>query len=129
MNAQVALKGYADVKVNAAVAGASPHQLIQMLYDGLLERIAQMKGAIEQKNIELKSAKVNQAVGILLGLRDSLNTDENSELATRLDELYDYVQRQLWQAHLKNDVGILDECSSLIGELSSGWKEMASQVQ
>ena len=54
MNAQVALRGYNNVKVDAGVAGASPHGLIQMLYDGLLERMAQLKGAIEQKNIELK---------------------------------------------------------------------------
>ena len=128
MNAQVALKGYSDIKVNAAVASATPHQLIQMLFDGLLERIAQMRGAMDQKNIELKNAKVNQAISILFGLRESLDQESNPELASRLDGIYDYVQRRLWQAHMKNDASILDECSKLIEEISSAWQEISLQV-
>lgn len=125
MNAQVALRNYGDIKVNAAVASASPHQLIAMLYDGLLERLAQMKGAIEQKNIELKNARVNQAISILFGLRESLDREQSGDIATGLDELYDYVQRQLWQAHIKNDTSIVDECVDLISQISSAWQEIA----
>ncbi|MGH1440863.1 MAG: flagellar export chaperone FliS [Cellvibrionaceae bacterium] len=122
MNAQVALKGYSDIKVNAAVASATPHQLIQMLYDGLLERIAQMKGAIEQKNIELKNNKVNQAISILFGLREALDQENEEEISGRLDGLYDYVQRRLWESHMKNNPELLDECTSLIKEISDAWK-------
>ena len=126
MNAQVALKGYSDVKVKAGVAAASPHGLIQMLFDGLLERIAQTKGAIEQNDIELKNRKVNQAVGIILGLRESLNVDTGNDIADSLDNLYDYVQRQLWLAHFKNDASLLDECTRLILEVSTAWREISS---
>ncbi len=122
VNAQVALKGYSDIKVNAAVASATPHQLIQMLYDGLLERIAQMKGAIEQKNIELKNNKVNQAISILFGLREALDQENEEEISGRLDGLYDYVQRRLWESHMKNNPELLDECTSLIKEISDAWK-------
>ena len=124
MNAQTALKQYGHVKVNAAVASASPHQLIQMLLDGLLERIAQIKGAVDQKNIELKTTKVNQAIDILFGLRDSLNHEQGGELSGNLDALYDYVQRRLWQAHIKNDIAILDECTKLVNNISESWREM-----
>lgn len=125
MNAQVALKGYSDVKVKAGVAGATPHGLIQMLFDGLLERIAQLKGAIEQKNIELKHRKVNQATSIILGLREALNVSPGDTLATGLDDLYDYIQRQLWASHVKNNTSILDECTSLIVEISSAWRQIS----
>lgn len=128
MNAQVALKQYGQVRVNAAVAGASSHDLIKMLYDGLLERIAQMKGAMEQKNIELKNKRANQAVAIVSGLRESLNHDSGVELSTRLDDIYDYVQRRLWQAHTQNDPSMLDECTSLVSEISGAWKEIGPQV-
>ena len=124
MNARVALKGYSDIKVNAAVASATPHQLIQMLYDGLLERMAQMKGAIEQNNIELKNNKVNQAISIVSGLRESLDQENESEISGGLDGIYDYVQRRLWQAHHKSDVAIVNECITLINELSGAWQEI-----
>ncbi len=128
MNAQVALRQYGEVKVKAAVASASSHDLIKMLYDGLLERMAQMKGAIEQKNIELKNKKVNQAIAIISGLRESLDHDSGIELSGRLDDIYDYVQRRLWQAHVKNDAEILNECSALVSEISGAWTEISPQV-
>lgn len=128
MNAQVALRQYGEVKVKAAVASASSYDLIKMLYDGLLERIAQMKGAIEQKNIELKNKKVNQAIAIISGLRESLDHESGVELSGRLDDIYDYVQRRLWQAHVKNDAEILDECAALVSEISGAWTEISSQV-
>ena len=129
MNAQAALRQYGEVKVKAAVASASSHDLIKMLYDGLLERIAQMKGAIEQKNIELKNKKANQAIAIVSGLRESLDHDSGVELSYRLDDIYDYVQRRLWQAHVKDDADILDECTALVKEISGAWTEIGSQVQ
>lgn len=128
VNAQAALKGYKNVQVNAGVAGASPHGLIQMLYDGLLERIAQLKGAIEQNNIELKHQKVNQATSIVLGLREALNVDESTDLANGLDSLYDYIQRQLWSAHVNNAPVLLDECTELVLEVSTAWKEISPTV-
>lgn len=124
VNAQIAVKGYRDVKIKAGVAGADPHQLIQMLFDGLLERIAQIKGAIEQNNIELKHKKVNQAIGIILGLRESLNMEQADDIAGGLDNLYDYVQRQIWVAHVRSDSTLLDECTALILEISEAWGQI-----
>jgi flagellar protein FliS len=129
VNAQVALRQYGEVKVKAAVASASSHDLIKMLYDGLLERIAQMKGAIEQKNIELKNKKVNQAIAIISGLRESLDHDSGIELSGRLDDIYDYVQRRLWQAHVNDDADTLDECTALVKEISGAWTEIGSQIK
>jgi len=127
VNANAAIKNYANVKVNAAIESASSHQLITMLLDGLLERISQIKGAIDQKNIELKGKKVNQAVSILFGLRDSLNKEVGGELPERLDNLYEYMQRRIREAHIKNDTTILDECYQLTVEISSGWKAIENQ--
>lgn len=128
MNAQAALKNYANVKVNAAIESASSHQLISMLLDGLLERISQIKGAIEQNNIELKGVKVNQAISILFGLRESLDQNADGELPQNLDSLYDYIQRRIWSAHSKNDAVILDECYQLVSEIHLAWKAIENQV-
>ncbi len=125
MNAQVALNGYNDVKVKAGVAGASPHGLIQMLYDGLLERMAQLRGAIEQNNIDMKHKKLNQAVKILSGLREALDTNDGNTLAGDLDALYDYVQRQLLSAQINNAPALIDECTALVSEVSEAWREIS----
>lgn len=124
MNASAALKHYANVKIDAGVQGASAHRLIAMLYEGLLTRIAQAKGAIQQRDFENKSRKITEAMNIVLGLRDALDTSAGGELAANLASLYDYLHRALLQANLRNDVTRLDECRELILPVSSAWEQM-----
>lgn len=89
-----------------------------------MERIAQAKGAMEYGNIEMKGAKINSAISIVGGLRESLNVDEGGELAMNLDNLYLYIQSLLSTAHSRNDAAKLDEAITLLGDLRSAWKQI-----
>lgn len=124
MNPQAALKSYAKVQYRSNVEVASPHRLIDMLYEGAIERIAQAKGAIEFGTVELKGNKINSAVKIVGGLRESLNTDEGGDLAMNLDNLYVYIQELISQGHRHNDVTKLDEAITLLGDLRSAWVQI-----
>lgn len=124
MNAQAALKSYSSVRTDATAQTASPHQLIQMLFDGALERIAQAKGAMQQKDISLKGEKISSAVNIVGGLKDNLDMESGGEVAENLASLYDYIQRRLIEAHSNNDPMILDEAAALIIEVSEAWKQI-----
>ncbi len=124
MNTRLALDSYSKVHYSANVEAASPHKLITMLFDGALERITQAKGAMQYGNVELKGKKINSAVAIIGGLRQSLDKDQGSDIAENLDALYIYIQNILARAHLKNDSALLDEASSLLSQLASAWKEI-----
>lgn len=105
----------------AEVSVADPHRLIQMLFEGALERIAVAKGAMEQGNIQLKGNKLTQAISIIGGLRSSLDHSKGSELAGNLDSLYDYMTRRLLQANIRNDPEALEEVMRLLREIKSAW--------
>ncbi|WP_369413196.1 flagellar export chaperone FliS [Pseudomaricurvus albidus] len=125
MNARAAMQSYGQVQVNAGVEDASSHRLIGMLYEGLLTRIAQAKGALLQKDIETKGKKVSEAMNILMGLREFLDVNTGGELAQNLDSLYDYIQRSLMQAHMKNDESKFDECRDLLLPITGAWAEIS----
>lgn len=124
VNTQAALKSYAKVHYRSNVEIASPHRLIDMLYEGAIERIVQAKGAMEYGNIELKGNKINSAVSIIGGLRESLNEEQGGDLAMNLDGLYIYIQRILTNGHIRNDPALLDEAITLISELRAAWKQI-----
>ena len=128
MNPYQAAQHYSSVKVQTNLTDASPHRLIQMLFEGALERIAQAKGAMLQHQIARKGELISKAVGIVGGLQGSLNDKEGGELAENLDSLYDYVIRRLSQANYENNPDILDECSRLIADIKSAWDAIAEQV-
>ena len=128
MNSRVALNSYTQVRRDANVETASPHRLVDMLYEGAIERIVQAKGAIEFKQIELRGKKINSAISIVSGLRANLNFDSGDEIAVNLDSLYEYIQSILIQAHQNADEKLLDEAATLLGELRSAWLQIANQV-
>ena len=125
MNSRVAVASYNQVKNRSGVEDASPHKLIDMLFDGAIERIAQAKGAMAHNNIELKGTKINSAINIVNGLRENLSDDEQNDIAVNLDRLYDYIVRILTEAHRNNDAAKLDEATTLLMDVGSAWKQIA----
>lgn len=128
MNSYSAVQSYANVKVHSGVESASPHRLIQMLFEGALERIAQAKGAMAQNQIARKGELIGKAAAIVGGLQGSLNDKEGGKLAANLDNLYDYIIRRLTQANFENNPEYLDECGRLLGEIKTAWDAIANQI-
>ena len=122
-------KAYANVHLESRVADASPHRLIQMLYEGALERIAQAKGAMQQNQYARKSELINKAVSIIGGLQGSLIDAGDGELTANLDNLYDYMIRRLMQANLKNEEQILDEVVALISDIKGAWDQIVEEAK
>ena len=123
------LGAYRQVGVTTAVDGASPHRLVAMLFEGLLDALAQSRGALRAHNIEAKCNAISRAVRIIdEGLRAGLNLTEGGKLASDLNDLYAYVTLRLTQANRNNDEAAIEECVRLIEPIARAWSEMASQV-
>lgn len=122
-----ALKQYQQVKTEAAVTGANAHRLIQMLFEGALERIASAKGHLQRGEITRKGELIGKAIAIVGGLRNSLNIEAGGEIARNLDLLYDYMQRRLLEGNIRADIQPLDEVVGLLREIKSAWDEIGVQ--
>lgn len=123
--AQSALAQYKRINTESALEGASPHQLIQMLINGALDRLSQARGAMQRKETAQKGLLIGKAVSILGGLQDSLDESADEQITTNLNSLYDYMQRRLLEANVKNDVALLDEVSGLLLTIKDGWDAIA----
>jgi flagellar protein FliS len=123
------LGAYREVGVTTAVDGASPHRLVAMLFEGLLDALAQARGAIRTGDIPTKGAAIGRAVRIIdEGLKSGLNLKEGGRLAADLNELYAYITFRLTHANRHNDEDAIAECVQLIEPLSRAWTEMAGDV-
>jgi len=121
-------QAYANVALQSCIESATPHRLIQMLYDGALQRIAQAKGFMQRGDFAAKATAINKAIGVVGGLQGSLDRSVEHELTANLDDLYDYLIRQLHQANVSNEVSILDEVAHLLRELKSAWEAIPAAV-
>ena len=119
---QKAIAAYGDVKVTTGVAWANGVQLIQMLFDGLLESLAATKGHIQNGAIVEKGKSIARASRIVIGLQGALDFERGGDLANNLNELYGYVTRRLLHVNARNDLDALEEIFGLMNEIRSAWE-------
>ncbi|MGL5325342.1 MAG: flagellar export chaperone FliS [Aeromonas sp.] len=114
------LKAYTTMNLQAELAVADPHRVIQLMMQVCLERLAQAKGSIERRNFEGKSIAISKSMAIINGLQDSLDMSYG-EVPEQLAMLYDYMKERLLDASKDMDVAAVDEVAKLMMTVKSGW--------
>lgn len=103
------------------VEEATPHRLIQMLMDGVLDKVSAAKGFMQQGEVAEKGASITWAISIVDGLKVSLDKSAGGDIAENLESLYIYMMKCLLEANLHNDVKKLDEVTDLMKTIKEGW--------
>ncbi len=113
---------YARVGLETGVAAASPHRLIEMLFDGAILSVTQGREATLARDFARKGETLSRAIDIIQhGLRASLDRGAGGELARQLDALYDYMVARLLIGSAQARTEPLDEVTRLLLELREAW--------
>jgi flagellar protein FliS len=123
-----ALSKYQSIKSDAAVLGASPHRLVQLLMEGAVERVVSAKGQIERCETAAKGANIGRALEIINHLRHTLDLDRGGEVALNLFALYEYMETRLCDANRDNDPLALEEVLTLMNDIRLGWDAIANEI-
>lgn len=119
---------YAQLKKQTGIEDANPHQLIAMLYQGILDNLQQALGFIERKDIPGKGQCIGRAITIIGGLQSFLDHEKGGEISRNLDSLYEYMSLRLLDASAKQDVAAVQEVIALTREIKEGWDGIASEA-
>ena len=99
-----AANAYQRINVETSMHTMDQHQLVSLLYEGVLNAIATARGALARGDVLAKVNAISKAVRILEeGLSTSLDKVDGGELAENLGALYDYCMRRLILANARND--------------------------
>ena len=123
------LESYKTVTAYGNLADATPYQVVQLMLDAVLSRVAEATGHLERGETAAKGEKIGKALGIIEALLLGLDKARGGELASNLERLYDYASRTLLKANLENRVDLLKEVSSLIREIKLGWDGIAAEAR
>lgn len=120
---------YKTIGLETSILGASPHQLVSLLFDALQLSLATAKGAILSGDITVKGRAIGKAVRILEeGLKAGLDANRGGEIAVNLRTVYDICILRLTEANFRNDATIIDEVIRLINPVSDGWQQIKSDA-
>lgn len=116
---------YAQVSLQSKLAGATPHQLITMLFDGAHSAILQAVIHFEKGNVAQRGKMISKAINIIdNGLRAALDHETGKGIAADLEQMYEYMSRTLLEANLRNDPAPLKVVDDLLVKLAATWKEI-----
>lgn len=105
-----------------SVTTASQGELTLMLYNGCLKFLTIAKKAMLDKDIQTKNTNLQKAQAIITELMVTL--DMNVPISKEIQPLYDYMNRRLLEANIKNDPAMIDEVAGLMTEFRDTWKEV-----
>jgi flagellar secretion chaperone FliS len=109
-----------------SVTTASPAQLVLMLFDGALARIASAEKALRGgTTTECIAAfrDLTRAQAIVTELQVSLDKTRGGEIATNLESLYLYCLEQMRKAATTKDAEPLLIVRKVLGELRDAWQQ------
>ncbi|WP_404427572.1 flagellar export chaperone FliS [Ureibacillus chungkukjangi] len=110
-----------------SVTTASPGELTLMLYNGCLKFLTKAKNAIETNDVQEKNINIQKAQAIINELMVTLKQDQ--PITQELLPLYDYMNRRLIEANIKNDTAIIDEVIGLTTEFRDTWKQVIQMTR
>lgn len=123
------LAAYQSVALQGAVANADPHRLVQMLFDGIAERLTTVRSCIERGELVRKAKLLHSCVTLIAELRGNLNMTDGGEIAQNLSNLYDYMIRQLLLANVETDINRVTEVLGLLNNIRSAWIAIGPEVR
>ncbi|MBX3096556.1 MAG: flagellar export chaperone FliS [Fimbriimonadaceae bacterium] len=105
----------------SAINGASPLQLIVMLYDGALRFMNAGLTAMRQENRFEQNEKLTRAQRIVAELMSCLDMEKGGEVAQNLMALYSYTYDQLVQGNLQDDEQAVLRAQRVMSDLRGSW--------
>lgn len=120
-----AANAYQRINVETSMHTIDQHQLVALLYEGVLNAIATARGAMARGDVLAKVNAISKALRIIEeGLSTALDKVDGGELAENLGSLYDYCMHRLILANARNDDAIMQEVMRLIEPIALGWNEI-----
>ena len=129
MNASNAMKSYIDSALRAKVEGADSHRLIHLLLIRAQEKVTEAIVSLENGNLNAKGEASSKAISIVEYLRASLEPGGDPSFATRLADLYSYMERRIFEANAQSDSEGFVEVKGLLREVEEGWSAIPSEYR
>lgn len=107
-----------------SISVESPSKLIEMLYEGILRFLGQVKRHMENDDIEKKIYYINRTTDIFTELLNMLDYDKGGEVAVYLTGLYTHQIKLLTQANMDNDIDKINVIMNVAKGLLEAWREI-----
>lgn len=120
-----AMSRYRDIDLAARVAGASPHQLVAMLFDGLAASLGGAAAALTARQPVQRIRTVTKSLAILDALEASLDFGSGGKVARTFATLYGELRALVVAGNAEVRPELFAAAADRVAMLSDAWRSIA----
>jgi flagellar protein FliS len=120
---------YRSVDLVSQIEGASPHRLVQIMFDELLKALDALTVAVRRRDLSQRAQRQSRALAILNGLETSLDFEKGGEIAASLASIYRQARRALIDACRVDDGAAIERVRQQLGEIAGAWAAIGDRVR
>lgn len=116
-----AMKRYAAVHAGSRIESASPHGLVRILFDELLQAMDACAVALDHGETIKANDKHVRALSILHALDSSLDFDKGGDIAISLAQIYREARRLLIASYESRESAPVRQGHAIVAEIAEAW--------
>jgi flagellar secretion chaperone FliS len=107
-----------------AARGATPVELVGLLYEQALDDLRLALAALEKGDIEARTRGINHAIVVIGQLQATLNLEQGGDVARNLERFYQLVRKGLVTAQFQQSARALQEQIAHLLLVREAWLEV-----
>ncbi len=120
-----ARRGYQESEVR----GATPVELVILLYDSAIEDMRRALAAMRKSEIENRSAQIAHALIILQQLQGTLDFERGGSAARQFEQFYNLTRAKLLEAQIRGSSALLEQQVRAMSEVRDCWAQAKRLLQ
>lgn len=112
---------YQSVDIASRIEGATPHRLVQIMYEELLKSLDAMAFATSRGDYVQRGEHQSKSFAILTGLETSLDFDKGGQIAVDLVAIYREARRLVTAGGREGDARLVMQAREMIQEIAAAW--------
>ena len=120
-----ARRGYQE----SAVRGATPLELVILLYDSAIEDMRRALTAMQKSEIENRSAQIAHALMVLQQLQGTLDFERGGSAARQFEQFYNLVRAKLLEAQIRGSSELMRQQIRCMSEVRDSWQQARRLLQ
>jgi flagellar secretion chaperone FliS len=112
-----------------AVRGATPIELVVILFDAAIDDMRRAVTAIKNGDIEERATAIRHALLVLQQLQGTLDFDRGGPAARQFEQFYNLIRAKLLESQLRNSPELMQQQIQFMSEVRDCWVQAEKQLQ
>ena len=114
---------------DSAVRGATPIELVIVLYDSAIEGMRRALIAMQQSDVEARASQIGHALMVLQQLQGTLDFERGGEAARQFEQFYNLMRAKLLEAQMRGSLELMQKQIRYMSEVRDCWTQARRLLQ